>query len=52
MGSFRFMAPEVVSPKKDKEVFGRPVDVWACGVTLYIMLTKQFPFLGNTIPAL
>lgn len=52
VGSFRFMAPEVVSPQKDKEVFGRQVDVWACGVTLYYLLTKQYPFLGNTIPAL
>jgi serine/threonine protein kinase len=23
VGSFRFMAPEVVSPQKDKEVYGR-----------------------------
>jgi serine/threonine protein kinase len=46
------MAPEVVSPAKNKEVFGRKVDVWACGVTLYNMMTKQYPFLGNTIPAL
>lgn len=46
------MAPEVVNPKRDKEMFGRPVDVWACGVTLFFMLTNQFPFLGNTIPAL
>jgi serine/threonine protein kinase len=52
VGSFRFMAPEVVAPKKDKEMFGRPVDVWACGVTLYLLLTNKFPFLGNTIPTL
>ena len=26
--------------------------MWACGVTLYYLLTKQYPFLGNAIPAL
>lgn len=52
VGSFRFMAPEVVSPKKDKEMYGMALDVWACGVTLYYLLTYKYPFLGSSIPAL
>lgn len=35
------MAPEIVTKK---DYLGPPVDVWACGVILYIMLVGTFPF--------
>jgi len=38
------MAPEITK-KNDYE--GRPVDIWALGVTLYVMLTGEFPFRGS-----
>jgi len=35
------MAPEIVSKK---EYLGSAVDVWACGIVLYVMLVGTFPF--------
>jgi|LauGreDrversion4_2_1035121.scaffolds.fasta_scaffold1000614_2 [calcium/calmodulin-dependent protein kinase] kinase len=32
---------------KGKEYRGKPADVWACGVVLYYMVTKRFPFVTN-----
>jgi MAP/microtubule affinity-regulating kinase len=37
------MAPEIV---KKQEYDGPPVDMWALGVLLYVMLTRLFPFKG------
>lgn len=37
------MAPEITR-KMDYE--GKPVDIWALGVLLYVMLTGTFPFRG------
>ncbi len=37
------MAPEVV----EREPYGKPVDVWGCGVMLYILLSGQLPFYGT-----
>ena len=39
------MAPEITR-KKDYE--GAPVDMWACGVLLYVMLVGSFPFRGTS----
>lgn len=38
-----FMAPEIFL--KD---YGKPVDVWACGVTLYYLVHKKYPFMAKT----
>ena len=37
------MAPEITLKK---EYEGKPVDMWALGVLLYVMLTGTFPFRG------
>ncbi|EAR86254.2 Serine/Threonine kinase domain protein (macronuclear) [Tetrahymena thermophila SB210] len=40
-GTPSYMAPEIVSKK---EYYGPPVDIWACGILLYVMLVGTFPF--------
>lgn len=37
------MAPEIVAKK---EYYGQPVDIWAAGILLYVMLCGTFPFKG------
>uniref|UniRef100_A0A3Q3W2X2 Peripheral plasma membrane protein CASK n=1 Tax=Mola mola TaxID=94237 RepID=A0A3Q3W2X2_MOLML len=43
VGTPRFMAPEVVK----REPYGKPVDVWGCGVILFILLSGCLPFYGT-----
>lgn len=44
VGTSFYLAPEIIS----KGGYGKPVDAWAAGVVLYIMLSGQFPFCGET----
>lgn len=44
-GTFYYMAPEVLL---NKESVGPPIDIWACGVLIYVLLTGTFPFKGRT----
>lgn len=41
-GSMHYAAPEVLS--KDCQFHGPEVDVWSCGVVLYLLLTSYLPF--------
>ncbi|CAD8169690.1 unnamed protein product [Paramecium octaurelia] len=43
LGSMYFMAPEIFS--KD---YGKQIDIWACGVTLFYLVHKRYPFMGKT----
>lgn len=43
IGTPGYVAPEVVK----KEKYGQPVDMWAVGVLLYIMLSGKMPFYGR-----
>lgn len=43
VGTPYYIAPEMLRGKGH----GRPVDVWACGVVMYILLSGKFPFGGN-----
>jgi len=46
-GSEKYAAPEVMQ-NQDPYV-GKPVDVWSCGVILYIMVAGAFPFVEPTL---
>lgn len=43
-GTIEYLAPEVIAGKKYD---GRKSDVWSLGITLYGMVTGQFPFNKN-----
>ncbi|TXT11008.1 hypothetical protein VHUM_01759 [Vanrija humicola] len=43
-GSPAFLSPEAFTAGSSNEVYGRPVDIWALGVTLYCMLTGTLPW--------
>ncbi|KAL2899333.1 SNF1-related protein kinase catalytic subunit alpha KIN10 [Bienertia sinuspersici] len=46
-GSPHYAAPEVWSRHP---YLGPPVDIWSCGVILYIMLCAKYPFQGRVVP--
>ncbi len=43
-GTPNYMAPEIVLKK---EHFAQKIDVWACGILLYILICGKFPFKAN-----
>uniref|UniRef100_A0A914I7L1 non-specific serine/threonine protein kinase n=1 Tax=Globodera rostochiensis TaxID=31243 RepID=A0A914I7L1_GLORO len=47
-GTPKFQPPEVVSGTQ-KRFRGRLVDIWACGVTLYNLVSGCYPFDGDVI---
>ncbi|RNF21430.1 putative protein kinase [Trypanosoma conorhini] len=42
-GTTVFMAPEIFCEAS----YGRPVDMWALGVMVYLMVTGEYPFAGR-----
>jgi serine/threonine protein kinase len=46
-GTAAFLAPEICS---GQGASGKMVDLWATGVTLYMMLTGHVPFMAPTLP--
>ena len=45
-GTLPYMAPELINP--DENGYSFEVDIWAIGVIMYYLLTKEFPFSGQT----
>lgn len=53
-GTYFFMAPELYSVKKGGEgkpkgVEGKPLDIWALGVSFYAFLYLKVPFYGENM---
>ena len=46
MGTPIYVAPEII---EGKEYLGEKVDVFSCGVVLFIMLTGRYPFYCATL---
>ena len=44
-GTPSYMAPEII---QKKEYQGQKTDIWALGIILFVMLTGNFPFKGQT----
>jgi len=42
-GTAFYLAPEIARNLD----YGKPVDLWACGIVLYVMLAGKFPFYGD-----
>ncbi|KAM3716897.1 Serine/threonine-protein kinase [Dirofilaria immitis] len=47
-GTPKFQPPEIVSGTSEN-YRGRKVDIWACGITLYNMVSGEYPFEGDVI---
>ena len=47
MGTSLFMAPEIFRQNGDLDSYREPVDVWACGVMMYQLLTNRYPFVSE-----
>lgn len=43
-GTAYYLAPEIANNFD----YGKPVDMWACGVVAFVMLAGKFPFYGDT----
>ena len=50
LGTIRFMAPELFGASANKILYGKSIDIWAAGITLFLLLTKEFPFKGGSLP--
>lgn len=42
IGTCTYMAPEVINGKPDSKI-----DIWACGIMMYILLFGKYPFDGK-----
>eukprot|EP00753_Platysulcus_tardus_P022624 PLAT9827.1.p1 GENE.PLAT9827.1~~PLAT9827.1.p1 ORF type:complete len:607 (+),score=246.76 PLAT9827.1:26-1822(+) len=50
-GTYAFFAPETTTGSGE-EVLAKPIDVWAAGITLYMMLQGRVPFVADSMPQL
>jgi serine/threonine protein kinase len=44
LGSLAYCPSEIIDNNNKRPYSGPPVDIFACGVILYVMLTQKFPF--------
>jgi serine/threonine protein kinase len=46
----KFYAPEIVRTGiKNKVIHGKQIDIWATGITLYILAAGSSPFTATTV---
>jgi serine/threonine protein kinase len=51
-GTVAYMAPELLSATESQQAAGEAVDVWALGITFYVLLYGHLPWQFNTVPEL
>lgn len=46
VGTQPYLAPEVISRQDPREeaYSGKTADIWCCGIVLYVMMVRQYPF--------
>ena len=44
------MAPELFRASANRILYGKSIDIWAAGVTLFLLLTGEYPFKGSSLP--
>ena len=47
LGTPQFMAPEIFIQKGAASCYKEPIDVWACGVMMYQLLSGKYPFMNK-----
>lgn len=48
VGTRRYMSPELCGAPHTRRAYGAPADVWALGVSLFVLLTGRYPFGATT----
>lgn len=43
IGTPNYMSPEVIQ----RLPYSKPIDIWGCGVVLFVLLSGYLPFIGN-----
>lgn len=43
VGTAHYVAPEII----EKKQFGKPGDIWSCGIILHLLLAGSVPFAGS-----
>jgi Protein kinase domain len=48
-GTADYMSPEMLNAHlTDDDAFNETTDIWSLGILLFVLLTKEYPFLGDT----
>jgi calcium-dependent protein kinase len=47
LGTPLFMAPEIFTSRGAVDSYKEPVDIWACGIIMFNLISNGFPFYDN-----
>ena len=47
LGTPLFMAPEIFTSRGAIDSYKEPVDIWACGIIMYYLISNTFPFYDD-----